>query len=124
LVGARATAEHISLGQVAVVAKSNEITAIPKRLEILEISGCLVAIDAMGCHAEIAAKSVEDRLARLDSVTQVGRPHCRPSLPVHLSTFLARNETRYTLFGSHSPGFGTSTKSSATTGFSSAPSTI
>jgi predicted transposase YbfD/YdcC len=40
-------------------AKSNEITAIPKLLEILEISGCLVTIDAMGCQVEIAEKILE-----------------------------------------------------------------
>src|SRR5262249_11243260 len=59
MVSAWATANHISLGQVVVDAKSNEITAIPKLLEILEISGCLVTIDAMGCQAEIAGKIVE-----------------------------------------------------------------
>ena len=54
MVSAWATANHISLGQVVVDAKSNEITAIPKLLEILEISGCLVTIDAMGCQTAIA----------------------------------------------------------------------
>ena len=54
MVSAWATANHISLGQVVVDAKSNEITAIPKLLQILEISGCLVTIDAMGCQTEIA----------------------------------------------------------------------
>jgi predicted transposase YbfD/YdcC len=58
MVSAWATANHISLGQVTVDAKSNEITAIPKLLEILEISGCLVTIDAMGCQVEIAEKVV------------------------------------------------------------------
>ncbi len=58
MVSAWATANHISLGQVVVDAKSNEITAIPKLLEILEISGCLVTIDAMGCQTEIAEKIV------------------------------------------------------------------
>jgi predicted transposase YbfD/YdcC len=54
MVSAWATANHISLGQVVVDAKSNEITAIPKLLEILEVSGSLVTIDAMGCQTEIA----------------------------------------------------------------------
>ena len=54
MVSAWASANHISLGQVVVDAKSNEITAIPKLLEILEISGSLVTIDAMGCQTEIA----------------------------------------------------------------------
>ena len=54
MVSAWATANHISLGQVVVDAKSNEITAIPKLLEILDLSGALVTIDAMGCQTEIA----------------------------------------------------------------------
>lgn len=54
MVSAWATANHISLGQVVVDAKSNEITAIPKLLEMLEISGSLVTIDAMGCQTKIA----------------------------------------------------------------------
>jgi predicted transposase YbfD/YdcC len=58
MVSAWATANCISLGQVMVDAKSNEITAIPKLLEILAISGCLVTIDAMGCQTEIAEKIV------------------------------------------------------------------
>lgn len=54
MVSAWATANHITLGQVIVDQKSNEITAIPKLLELLDISGCLVTIDAMGCQTEIA----------------------------------------------------------------------
>ena len=58
MVSAWATANCISLGQVVVDAKSNEITAIPQLLEILDVSGCLVTIDAMGCQTEIAAEIV------------------------------------------------------------------
>jgi predicted transposase YbfD/YdcC len=54
MVSAWATANHISLGQVVVDAKSNEITAIPKLLQLLEISGSVVTIDAMGCQTAIA----------------------------------------------------------------------
>ena len=56
LVSAWATASHLSLGQVAVDSKSNEITAIPQLLELLDVHGALVTIDAMGCQKEIAAK--------------------------------------------------------------------
>jgi predicted transposase YbfD/YdcC len=59
MVSAWATANHISLGQVVVDAKSNEITAIPKLLEMLELSGALVTIDAMGCQTEIAQHIVK-----------------------------------------------------------------
>lgn len=58
MVSAWATANHISLGQVVVDAKSNEITAIPKLLEMLELSGAMVTIDAMGCQTEIARQIV------------------------------------------------------------------
>lgn len=58
MVSAWATANHVSLGQVVVDQKSNEITAIPKLLEILELSGALVTIDAMGCQTEIAQQIV------------------------------------------------------------------
>jgi predicted transposase YbfD/YdcC len=54
LVHAWATANHLLLGQVAVDEKSNEITAIPELLRMLELSGAIVTIDAMGCQKEIA----------------------------------------------------------------------
>jgi predicted transposase YbfD/YdcC len=54
LVSAWATATSLSLGQVAVAEKSNEIPAIPKLLELLDVNGALVTIDAMGCQKEIA----------------------------------------------------------------------
>jgi len=68
MVSAWATANHISLGQVVVDQKSNEITAIPKLLELLDVSGCLVSIDAMGCQVEIAGKVIE---AKADHVPAV-----------------------------------------------------
>ena len=59
MVSAWATANHISLGQVVVDAKSNEITAIPQLLKLLDVSGALVTIDAMGCQTEIAQQIVD-----------------------------------------------------------------
>ena len=61
MVSAWATANHISLGQVTVDEKSNEITAIPKLLQMLEISGSLVTIDAMGCQTEIAKTIIDSK---------------------------------------------------------------
>ena len=46
----------LSLGQLAVDAKSNEITAVPELLDLLDIEGDIVTIDAMGCQTDIAAK--------------------------------------------------------------------
>ena len=56
LVSAWATANHLTLGQVAVSDKSNEITAIPRLLELLDLCGAVVTIDAMGCQKDIARK--------------------------------------------------------------------
>src|ERR1700722_18362689 len=56
LVSAWATANHVTLGQVAVRDKSNEITAIPELLELLDLTGAIVTIDAMGCQKEIARR--------------------------------------------------------------------
>lgn len=61
MVSAWATVNHISLGQVVVDEKSNEITAIPKLLDVLDVSGCIVTIDAMGCQTEIAEKVIDRR---------------------------------------------------------------
>lgn len=54
MVSAWASANRLVLGQLKVDDKSNEITAIPALLKLLEIKGCIVTIDAMGCQTEIA----------------------------------------------------------------------
>ena len=54
-----ATANHLVLGQIRVDDKSNEITAIPKLLQVLEIAGCIVTIDALGCQTDITQAIVE-----------------------------------------------------------------
>lgn len=59
LVGAWASENQILLGQVKTAEKSNEITAIPELLELIDVSGSIVTIDAMGCQKEIAKKIVE-----------------------------------------------------------------
>lgn len=58
LVSAFATANGVALGQVATNQKSNEITAIPELLKLLDIKGCLVTTDALGCQSDIAADVV------------------------------------------------------------------
>jgi predicted transposase YbfD/YdcC len=58
LVQAWSSENHLSLGQVACAEKSNEITAIPALLELLELQGALVTIDAMGTQKKIAAEIV------------------------------------------------------------------
>ena len=50
---------RLVLGQRKVASKSNEITAIPELLKLLEIQGAVVSIDAMGCQTEIAKTIIE-----------------------------------------------------------------
>ena len=52
--GQRLGLNTLTLGQVKTAEKSNEITAIPQLLQMLELQGCIVTIDAMGCQQEIA----------------------------------------------------------------------
>ena len=54
MVSAWACRNQLVLGQVKTQEKSNEITAVPELLERLELSGCIVTVDAMGCQREIA----------------------------------------------------------------------
>jgi predicted transposase YbfD/YdcC len=54
MVSAWSVANRLVLGQTAVDSKSNEITAIPELLKILDLKGCIVTIDAMGCQKAIA----------------------------------------------------------------------
>ncbi len=61
IVSAWATEAGLTLAQVRTEEKSNEITAIPDLLDLLDISGALVSIDAAGCQKEIAAKIVANR---------------------------------------------------------------
>jgi predicted transposase YbfD/YdcC len=60
MVSAWATENHLVLGQVAVEEGSNEITAIPKLLKLIEIEGAIVTLDAMGTQKEIAATIREE----------------------------------------------------------------
>jgi predicted transposase YbfD/YdcC len=59
LVSAWARSNRLTLGQVKVDEKSNEITAIPELLRLLHIKGCIVTIDAMGTQKEIAKQICE-----------------------------------------------------------------
>lgn len=61
IVSAWAVKRGLALGQVKVDEKSNEITAIPKLLEVLELEGCIVTIDAMGCQKSIAANIIDTK---------------------------------------------------------------
>src|SRR5215207_8992317 len=58
LVSAWACEQRLVLGQLKTEEKSNEITAIPLLLELLELKGCIVTVDAMGCQTAVAAQII------------------------------------------------------------------
>jgi len=59
MVSAWASRNRVTIGQVKTDEKSNEITAIPELLSLLELKGCIVTIDAMGCQTKIASAIVD-----------------------------------------------------------------
>jgi predicted transposase YbfD/YdcC len=61
MVSAWAVENHLSLGQVATAAKSNEITAIPELLKLLDLEGAVVTIDAMGSQKDIATGIIQEK---------------------------------------------------------------
>lgn len=58
-VSAWAASNGLVLGQWKVADKSNEITALPELLRVLELAGCIVTVDAMGCQKKIAQEIIE-----------------------------------------------------------------
>jgi len=59
VVSAWAESTNLVLGQLKVEEKSNEITAVPELLRVLELAGCIVTLDAMGCQKKIAKEIIE-----------------------------------------------------------------
>ena len=74
VVSAWAVENRLTLGQVATDAKSNEITAIPELLALLDLKGAVVTIDAMGCQKEIAADIIDGEGQYLLAVKE-NQPH-------------------------------------------------
>jgi predicted transposase YbfD/YdcC len=90
LVSAWVGANSLTLAQVAVEDKSNEITAIPKLLKLLELQGALVSIDAMGCQKDIA-QAIRDTGA--DYLLQVkgNQPVLEADIEASIATAFAAN---------------------------------
>lgn len=59
VVSAWASSNRLVLGQLKVSEKSNEITAVPELLRALDLAGCIVTLDAMGCQKQIAKEIIE-----------------------------------------------------------------
>lgn len=72
LVSAWALSNRLTLGQVKVNEESNEITAVPQLLDLLELRGCIVTLDALNCQKEIATKI---RKQEADYVLSLKRNH-------------------------------------------------
>lgn len=68
MVSAWAAQSKLVLGHKKINDKSNEITAIPELLELLSVAECIVTIDAMGCHTDIAEQIVQQEVDYLLAV--------------------------------------------------------
>ena len=91
LVSAWAAENRLVLGAIPVDDKSNEITAIPKLLEILVLTGAIVTIDAMGCQKEIAA-AVRQKEADYVLAVKENHPHLYEDLSDHFDRVLEDEE--------------------------------
>jgi predicted transposase YbfD/YdcC len=92
LVSAWAAANRLVLGEVPVDDKSNEITAVPKLLAILELTGAIVTLDAMGCQKEIAA-TIRERKADYVLAVKDNQPHLSEDLSDHFDRVLEDEES-------------------------------
>jgi predicted transposase YbfD/YdcC len=92
VVSAWVTENQLFLGQEVVDDKSNEITAIPKLLEVLELTGAIVTIDAMGCQKDIAAK-IRDKGADYVLAVKGNQEHLEEDI---MEAFLAVDEGQST----------------------------
>jgi predicted transposase YbfD/YdcC len=92
VVSAWVSANQLFLGQEVVDDKSNEITAIPKLLEVLELTGAIVTVDAMGCQKEIADK-IRDKGADYVLAVKGNQEHLEEDV---IDAFVAVDEGRST----------------------------
>ncbi|WP_394201720.1 ISAs1 family transposase [Shewanella waksmanii] len=77
----------VVIGQLKTEEKSNEITAIPDLLSLLDIEGCLISIDAMGCQKAIARIIIDKKADYFLAVKVSRKPYTRPSRPRLLTRF-------------------------------------
>lgn len=87
VVSAWATAQHLTLGQTAVEGGSNELAAIPRLLELLDLHGALVTIDALGCQRAIA-RQIIDRGGDYALVVKDNQPKLLEAIQDHLTEAL------------------------------------
>jgi predicted transposase YbfD/YdcC len=93
LVTAWSSENGLTLAQVAVEDKSNEITAIPELLKLLNLKGSTVTIDAMGCQKEIV-EEIRNAQAHYVLAVKDNQPHLHEDLMEHFERVLDAAETR------------------------------
>lgn len=90
IVSAWAASNSLVLGQIEVPAKTNEITALPRLLRALELSGCIVTLDAMGCQKEIA-KEIKEADAEYVLALKGNQGQCHEEIKSYLDDAVARH---------------------------------
>lgn len=100
VVSAWAAENGLVLGEVATEEKSNEITAIPKLLKMLELKGCIVTIDAMGTHKAIA-QTIRDAGADYVLPIKENQPALYENIALYFSTEMERCEAAETFEKAH-----------------------
>ena len=91
IVSAWAASNSLVLGQIQVPDKSNEITAVPQLLRALELSGCIVTLDAMGCQKEIA-KEIKEADAEYVLALKGNQGQCYEEIKSYLDDAVAHHE--------------------------------
>ena len=105
MVSAWSCGNQMVLGQVKTAEKSNEITAIPRLLELLDLHGCLVTIDAMGCQKEIAEKIIESKADYMLAVKD-NQPKLAAAVDAIFETALAEPAFAASFHETHDKGHG------------------
>jgi len=98
LVNAWASDAGVALGQLATATKSNEITAIPELLKLLDVRGCIVTTDAMGCQKAIAAcivKQEADYALQLKDNHRTARTEAASYFASEIGDTLIKSEATY-----------------------------
>lgn len=93
IVSAWAASHSLVLGQIEVPDKTNEITAVPRLLRALELSGCIVTLDAMGCQKEIA-KEIKEADAEYVLALKGNQGQCHQEIKSYLDDAVARHQEK------------------------------
>lgn len=93
IVSAWAASNSLVLGQIEVPGKTNEITAVPRLLRALELSGCIVTLDAMGCQKEIA-REIKEADAEYVLALKGNQGQCYQEIKSYLDDAVARHDEK------------------------------